>query len=263
MKKLLVGLLLIGTLFAASNNMISFQGKLLDNAGAAVNTPTNMTYTLYTASTGGSVVGSAISKTNVSVTNGIYSVELDVTGVSVPDDVWVQVNVAGQDLSPRIHLTSSAFALKAVTANNVIGGVVSANIVSANNFFMGNAPIVASGGSDTAGQTSACGRWVQYADGTMIEWGKTTPLTPSIISASNNNPIFTFYETFNTPKTMPKPFIDTNYIIVLNANLAGTSGAGAIWTSAIVSSTDVFYLSTGSPYSYIPTVHWHAIGRWK
>lgn len=122
MKKILIVMMLAGCLFAAnSNQTITFQGKLLDNAGVVVRTPTNMTYTFYTASVGGSAIPNASwTKTNVPVNNGIYVVELDVTNVTLPNDVWVQVTVGGQDLSPRIHLTSSVFSRRSALADTAV-----------------------------------------------------------------------------------------------------------------------------------------------
>jgi hypothetical protein len=120
MKKILLGILLIGSLFAAtSTQSLSFQGKLLDNSGVAVNGVRSMTFTLYPQSAGGASVPNAMWSQSVNVQNGIYAVELDASAVDLTmvSEAWMEVTVAGETLTPRIHLTSSAFAQKAATAN--------------------------------------------------------------------------------------------------------------------------------------------------
>ena len=121
MKNFWAGIILVGVLFAASSTQtLSFQGKLLDNAGIAVTGTKTMTYTWYTAQTGGSIIPNATwTINNVAVQNGVYSVEFDATNVSLSNnnDIWVEVTIGGETLSPRIHLTANSFAQQAVTAN--------------------------------------------------------------------------------------------------------------------------------------------------
>ena len=121
MKKVLISVVLFFCILyaATSTQTLSFQGKLLDNTGAAVTATKAMTFTLYPQATGGTAVPNATWSQSVAVQNGIYSVELDASAVSLSsiNDAWMEVTVAGETLSPRIHLTSSMFSQKAVTAN--------------------------------------------------------------------------------------------------------------------------------------------------
>ena len=143
MKKLLLMVLLAGYLSATvSTQTLSFQGKLLDNTGAVVTATKVMTFTLYPQATGGTAVTNALWSQAVVVQNGIYSAELDVSTVDLSNvsDSWMEVAVEGQTLSPRIHLTSSAFARRAVLADTAMTGnyAVTANNLQSTVFVNGN-----------------------------------------------------------------------------------------------------------------------------
>jgi hypothetical protein len=124
-----------------------------------------MTYTLYPVSSGGTAITNATwTLNNVSVQNGIYVVELDVTNVnlSAVNDVWVEVIVAGETLTPRIHLTSSSFAQIAATANcaatanNVNAPMISLVGVNGNpNYLRINNKANLNGGNWRIGETGA------------------------------------------------------------------------------------------------------------
>ena len=93
---------------------ITYQGRLLYN-GNPVTTATSVVFRLYQASTGGSAVWT---ETHGSVTpdnNGIYTEVLGST-VAIPDDydaLWIELEVAGNMLTPRKKLTSAPFVLRA------------------------------------------------------------------------------------------------------------------------------------------------------
>ena len=143
MKRLWLCVLLVSTLFAAtSTQTLSFQGKLLDNTGAAVTATKAMTFTLYPQATSGTAVTNALWSQSVVVQNGIYSAELDASTVDLSNvsDSWMEVVVEGQTLSPRIHLTSSAFARHAVLADTAmtVNYAVTANNLQNTVFVNGN-----------------------------------------------------------------------------------------------------------------------------
>jgi hypothetical protein len=246
MKKILFGILLIGTLFSAtSTQSLSFQGKLLDNSGVAVNGVRSMTFTLYPQATGGTSVPNAMWSQSVNVQNGIYAVELDASAVdlTIVSEAWMEVTVAGETLSPRIHLTSSTFAQRASTANYA----VAAGTVSPNGFFMGTAPIIESG---SVGNDS----WIKYADGTMVCAGTGVSGTLSeIANAAIGTYGWSFYYgvvsiTF-ARSFVASPAITTSFD-------SGTATAQTI-TNTGFALVPYSYRTIPARYSYI------AVGRWK
>ncbi len=122
---LLVAVFLCSSLIMADfGQVFNYQGKLADGTGLPAESPVDMTFALYTASTGGSVVWSK-TVLGVDPEHGIFSVELDIsTGTPTTVDwdtypeLWLQVNVDGTDLSPRERLTSAFHAF------NIADGVV-------------------------------------------------------------------------------------------------------------------------------------------
>jgi hypothetical protein len=261
---------------AVSSQTLSFQGKLLDNNGATVTATKVMTFTLYPQSTGGTAVPNATWTQPVVVQNGIYAVELDVSAVdlSIVSEAWMEVTVAGETLTPRIHLTSSAFARRAAQADTAktLQGVVNINgsnvgigtispstsldvkgIVSANNFFVGSAPIVESG-------SNANGSWIKYADGTLICATDTMRLNAQAIN-TGTSAIWIFPVAFSSP-----PFFYYSVIAEQGAGsqaMVGIQAYNGVYSGT--SSTQATLMShayrseTSEPVIYRGL----AVGRWK
>ena len=95
-------------------DQITYQGRLLYN-GSPVTAASSIVFRLYQTSSGGSAVWT---ETHGSVTpdsNGIYTEVLGAT-TAVPDDydaLWLELEVAGNTLTPRKKLTSAPFVLRA------------------------------------------------------------------------------------------------------------------------------------------------------
>lgn len=100
------------TLAGTVASKISYQGRLTDAGGNPLNGSYNLVFQLWDDATAGSQVGSDIVKNNVSVSNGLFTVELD-----VPQDafngqaLWLRVQVNGEWLSPRQELLPVPYAL--------------------------------------------------------------------------------------------------------------------------------------------------------
>lgn len=104
---------------AALGSAFTYQGHLLDGS-----TPANGTYDLefelYDAASAGTQEGSTITKEDVTVTNGLFTVELDFGGSSIFNGqaLFLQVGVrpgtstgAFTDLTPRTALNAAPYAL--------------------------------------------------------------------------------------------------------------------------------------------------------
>jgi hypothetical protein len=98
----------------AVTSAMNFQGYLTDNAGVAINGNANITFTIWTALSGVSQVWSSGSQ-SVNIENGIFSIVLNVADsvFETGDDRWLQLNVEGEVLSPRVQITSVGYAYNA------------------------------------------------------------------------------------------------------------------------------------------------------
>ncbi len=78
---------------------ISFQG-VLKEGGNPVNGTRNMVFRLYSDNTCTTKVGSDITKNNVSLSNGLFSVDLDVPAVQFNGQaLWIQVEIGGTKMA--------------------------------------------------------------------------------------------------------------------------------------------------------------------
>jgi len=114
-----------GTAWAAPG-LINYQGRLTDSSGNPIIAVTNVTFTFWDAETGGGQLGSGFSDTDTVTpdSDGIYSTEIgDDPGSLIPasvfggDSVWLNVNVGGEDLVPRLRIDSAGFAIHAAHAD--------------------------------------------------------------------------------------------------------------------------------------------------
>lgn len=125
----------------ASNppELISYQG-VLDNAGSPVNGPQNIVFRLYSAASGGDqiLVDSHVGGLAIAVNDGLFTAEIGggiVTDGAGPgaftslgpvfrnySTVYLEVEVAGQILTPRQRMISVGFALDARTLDGAESG---------------------------------------------------------------------------------------------------------------------------------------------
>jgi hypothetical protein len=130
-KNLVLIPLAIACLFAAGiavqaqTTSFTYQGRLSDNTIAA-NGTYEMQFSLFDASANGNQIGSTVSNANVSVVNGIFTVNLDFgagafTGAN--RFLLIAVRAAGNPnphtvLSPRQLVTSTPYSIKSLFAGN-------------------------------------------------------------------------------------------------------------------------------------------------
>lgn len=102
---------------AAVPQLLNYQGYLVNASGQALTTPPasplTMTFSLYTAVSGGSPIYAETRQ--VAVANGVFSVAIgSVTPLNVSFDVpyFLEIAVGAETLSPRQPLASSAYALR-------------------------------------------------------------------------------------------------------------------------------------------------------
>ena len=115
---------------AAQGTAFTYQGRLNDASGAA-NGTYDLTFKLWTLSSGGSQVGSTLTFSGVGVTNGLFTETLDFLGVFNGSPYWLELGVRTNGaasfttLIPRQELTPTPYA---ITAENVDGLVPAAQL---------------------------------------------------------------------------------------------------------------------------------------
>lgn len=87
----------------------TYQGRLQQNGQPATGN-FNLDFALYDAATGGTQVGSTVSESQFPVTDGLFTVDLAFPGAFDGTQLWLQVTVNGQALSPRQAITATPVA---------------------------------------------------------------------------------------------------------------------------------------------------------
>jgi len=121
--------------FAAFNEEINYQGKLLDGTSSPVADGSySMTFKLYTVATGGSEVWSETQ--SVPVQSGLFSVMLGsstaLTGVDFNQTLYLGINVAGDgEMTPRkvLGAVPAAFEANHAADSDTVGGVASTSLL--------------------------------------------------------------------------------------------------------------------------------------
>ncbi len=118
---LALGMLLICSAGVLAQQPFTYQG-MLRSSGLPANGNHDFQFSLWTAATGGSQVGSTLTKSNVNVVNGLFSVELDFGNVWEGSDRYLQiaVRVSGVGsyavLSPRVPVNRAPYSQTAYMA---------------------------------------------------------------------------------------------------------------------------------------------------
>ena len=121
----LAALVLAPPLGAAVPGQVDFQGLLLDSAGEKVNGAVDLTFRLYDAPSGGSLLWTE-SHNDVQVADGVYGVTLGAVTPLTQNElgggtVYLEIQVESETLTPRRQLLAVPYAIRAESADNVGG----------------------------------------------------------------------------------------------------------------------------------------------
>lgn len=94
----------------------TYQGRL-EQGGVAADGTFDLTFSLYDDVTGGNQVGQTITETDFPVTDGVFTVSLSFPGAFVGDQLWIEVSVDGQPLTPRQAISTTPVAQYALDGN--------------------------------------------------------------------------------------------------------------------------------------------------
>ncbi|NUL83360.1 MAG: hypothetical protein HUU60_11665 [Armatimonadetes bacterium] len=103
-------LFVVAALGAFGQTEIDFQGSLKSN-GLPANGSFDMAFRLYDSATGGAQIGPTVTRNGVGVSNGLFRASLDFGAVFDGAARWLQIEVSGTTLSPRIKLANAPTAL--------------------------------------------------------------------------------------------------------------------------------------------------------
>ena len=145
----IVGLLLVSLMFCqiaqAQTTEFSYQGSLKDGANSA-NGNHDFEFALFDAVSGGSQLGSTITLTNVTVTNGVFAVQLNFGSNFSGTNRFLEIRVrqsgggAFTTLNPRQIVTSSPYSIRSLNATTADTATTATSATTATNAtnFSGN-----------------------------------------------------------------------------------------------------------------------------
>lgn len=156
-------LAMAGAASATVPRLMSFQGKLTNNADQPLTGNYDFTFRIYGAATGGAALWTEV-QAGVAVETGIYNVLLgSVTPLNLAFDTgyWLSVEIgADGEMSPRYRLTSAPYSLYSDTANAAVsGGASGARVVYSGVFdtsYAGDTVLTA----DAGGYGTITGRYI-------------------------------------------------------------------------------------------------------
>ena len=139
----LLNLALEANAAAAQTSTFTYQGRLTD-AGTAANGNYDFQFALFSAAGGGTQIGSPLTRTNVAVSNGIFTVQLDFGTNGFPGaDRFLEIGVRAASggsfttLVPRQQITASIYSIRTISATTAdtatnaaqLGGVAASQYV--------------------------------------------------------------------------------------------------------------------------------------
>jgi formylglycine-generating enzyme required for sulfatase activity len=123
------GLLLSSQPVLAQGTAFTYQGQLQDN-GSPAEGSYSLTFSLFSASSGGTAIAGPVTTNGVLVTNGLFTVTIDFGSSPFTGPTnWLQIGVESNgggsftSLAPRQPLTPTPYAIFASTASNVSGTI--------------------------------------------------------------------------------------------------------------------------------------------
>ncbi len=153
---------------AAVPQLVSYQGRLTDTAGDALDTTVAITFTLYDAPTLGAVIWSETQAT-VTTVDGIFTVLLGsvvtLTDVMFSDSSrYLALQVGGDpELTPRVRLVSGPYAFRVATVDGASGGIISGDVSIQSDLIVSGKAAIGPGVTNTglnaysAGQNNTAG----------------------------------------------------------------------------------------------------------
>ena len=129
-----------------STTTINYQGRLTDSGGVPLDGYYDMHFALYDSDADGTLLWGPEDQLAVPVSDGLFSVDLGgQTDGGIPNsvlagDIWLEITVAGETLSPRERLGAVPYAMQASTALTVPDDSITAEKIAAGAITQEKAP---------------------------------------------------------------------------------------------------------------------------
>ncbi len=139
------------------SSAFTYQGQL-SASGSPANGNYDMTFALFDAATGGNQVGTTISESQYPVAAGLFTIDLTFAGAFTGQQLWTEVTIDGQTLTPRQPVNTVPVASFALTGN--IGPIGAVGPTGATGLPGATGPtgnVGATGGTGNVGATGATG----------------------------------------------------------------------------------------------------------
>lgn len=118
----------------AAPSLIDYQGYLEDDTGAPITDTLSITFTIYTASSGGTSKWTE-TQSSVEILGGLFNVSLGST-TALPDTVfnddtrYLAVKIGSTELTPRTRIVSTAYSHRVETIDGATGGTINGDLTA-------------------------------------------------------------------------------------------------------------------------------------
>ena len=117
-----------GIIFASGlPRLITYQGKLTNSSGIAIDGNQDITFKLYTVESGDTTIWTedhtAASGPPVTVVNGLFDVELGMItplNIAFDDTYWIELQVGTETLSPRERMVAVPYSFRAIVVDTAM-----------------------------------------------------------------------------------------------------------------------------------------------
>ena len=215
----------------AQTTEFSYQGSLKDGANSA-NGNHDFEFALFDAVSGGSQLGSTITLTNITVTNGVFAVQLNFGGNFTGTNRFLEIRVrqsgggAFTTLNPRQIVTSSPYSIRSLNATTADTATTATNATNFSGNLSGDvsgtqsATVINTVGGQSAANVASATQSINTATSantpnTLVRRNANGDFSANIISAARYN--------IGGSRVLSVPGVQ-NTFVGINAGTALTSG---------------------------------------
>ena len=129
--------------YAALSQKVNFQGQITTTGGSPVTGTQTMTFKIYDSLTGGSIL-KTISNNQVTFSaTGVYTVQLDLSGLNLNQDLWLGVTLGTDDeMSPRVQILPSPSSVFSISSSRSYGEMYASGSTTATAITLASAFVI-------------------------------------------------------------------------------------------------------------------------